>query len=296
MKQELKNIPVSEIFILNPRARNKASAFNIRRNIETVGLKRPITVAPRSDLHDGYKYDLVCGQGRLEAYIANQQITIPAIVIDVSRKDALIMSLVENIARKTYAPCDLLDAVKMMRDNGESSQEIGQKIGVTDKYINMLLRLIDNGEERLINAVESGKIPVSVATIIAESPDADIQEALQNAYDNKEVNSKKIRTIMTFLESRKKQGRVRHGGTGSHGSARGSKISTNEIIKLYNQALTKKTAAISYARRIEGWIAFIRESFRKLLVDDNFKNLLIVEKLDTISEIMNERIINEKRN
>lgn len=39
------------------------------------------------------------GQGRLEAYIANNQTEIPAIVIDADEEETLIMSLVENIAR-----------------------------------------------------------------------------------------------------------------------------------------------------------------------------------------------------
>ena len=50
---------------------------------------------------DGTQYDLVCGQGRLEAFLALGQTTIPAIVINASREDQYLMSLIENIARKT---------------------------------------------------------------------------------------------------------------------------------------------------------------------------------------------------
>ena len=63
-------IPIEEINILNPRVRNTLIAEGIRQNIRSVGLKRPITVTPRKDVKNGKKYDLVCGQGRLEAYIA----------------------------------------------------------------------------------------------------------------------------------------------------------------------------------------------------------------------------------
>lgn len=101
MTDQVQNIEIRKINILNPRERNRQIAGEIKKNIEDVGLKRPITVTRKTSPVDGYEYDLVCGQGRLEAYVANNQEFIPAVVIDVDEEDALIMSLVENIARKT---------------------------------------------------------------------------------------------------------------------------------------------------------------------------------------------------
>ena len=50
-------ISVEEIHILNPRVRNQVIAEEIRQNIRTVGLKRPITVTPRKDQKNGKKYE-----------------------------------------------------------------------------------------------------------------------------------------------------------------------------------------------------------------------------------------------
>ncbi len=55
-------IPLSQIRLLNPRARSKAKFSEIVSNIAAVGLKKPITVAPRAE--EPGTYDLVCGQGR----------------------------------------------------------------------------------------------------------------------------------------------------------------------------------------------------------------------------------------
>jgi len=63
-------IPIAQINILNPRSRNKATFQDIVSNISNVGLKKPITVARREQPSDGKLYDLACGEGRLEAYIA----------------------------------------------------------------------------------------------------------------------------------------------------------------------------------------------------------------------------------
>ncbi len=92
-------IPIDKIHIVNPRARGKAKFKEIVANISKVGLKRPITVSVRGGGDESY--DLVAGQGRLEAYQALGQTEVPALVIDVPREDRYIMSLVENIARRS---------------------------------------------------------------------------------------------------------------------------------------------------------------------------------------------------
>jgi ParB family transcriptional regulator, chromosome partitioning protein len=71
-------IPVDRILVVNPRVRNKKTFKEIVSNIAELGLKRPITVAKR-DSADAPRYDLVCGQGRLEAYRILGQQEIPAL-------------------------------------------------------------------------------------------------------------------------------------------------------------------------------------------------------------------------
>ncbi len=75
--QSIEMIPVNSIMIVNPRVRNRRIFNEIITSVADLGLKRPITVKKRQE--DGEaKYDLVCGQGRLEAYQALGQQEIPA--------------------------------------------------------------------------------------------------------------------------------------------------------------------------------------------------------------------------
>jgi hypothetical protein len=64
--QRIEWIPIDRITVVNPRHRNKRVFKEIVENIATIGLKRPITVTRRAEA-EGPFYDLVCGQGRLEA-------------------------------------------------------------------------------------------------------------------------------------------------------------------------------------------------------------------------------------
>ena len=85
--QEIVRIPISEIRLVNPRSRNRARFESIVTSIAAIGLKRPITVASRESAPDGTSYDLVCGQGRLEAFIKLGEQSIPAIVMEGSLED-----------------------------------------------------------------------------------------------------------------------------------------------------------------------------------------------------------------
>ena len=106
-------IPTDRITVLNPRERNKKGFRQIVDSISKVGLKKPITVNTAKKINGEATYELVCGQGRLEAFVYLGQPEIPAIVIDVTEEDRLITSLVENLARRHHQPMELL------RDIGE---------------------------------------------------------------------------------------------------------------------------------------------------------------------------------
>jgi ParB family transcriptional regulator, chromosome partitioning protein len=94
---DVQMVPVDAITVLNSRARNRRVFDELITSIAHLGLKKPITVSRRGTEPE---YDLVCGQGRLEAFIALGQREIPAIVIEASPEDCYVMSLVENLARR----------------------------------------------------------------------------------------------------------------------------------------------------------------------------------------------------
>ena len=61
-------VPIDSIEVLNSRERNMKVFEEIVENIRAIGLKKPITVAPRFTEGESEKYILVCGEGRLNAF------------------------------------------------------------------------------------------------------------------------------------------------------------------------------------------------------------------------------------
>ncbi|MCG8449540.1 MAG: ParB N-terminal domain-containing protein, partial [Pirellulales bacterium] len=128
-------IPVSSIEVVNPRQRGKKKFQQIVDNIAKLGLKKPITVTPKNQEESNSQYYLVCGQGRLEAYQMLGQEEIPALVVEASREELYLMSLVENLARRQRSSVELLGEIGALRDRGYTFSEIAKKTDIDIGYV-----------------------------------------------------------------------------------------------------------------------------------------------------------------
>ena len=274
-------IPVDSIHILNPRVRNTKIFDGIVHNMTQVGIKRPITVMPRRRSLEGKTFDLVCGQGRLEAFMACGQKMIPAIVIDASEEQALIMSLVENVARRKHKPMELLQGVEILRSQGYDAKAIGIKIGHKTDYVNNLIKLLDHGEERLVAAVEAGQMPVMLAIDIAMSPQ-DEQRAIQQAYENKQLSGHKLMATKKLLETRRRHGKFFDHRKREASGTRSQGISAQEVLKAYRREVDRKRLLARKADAVNTRLLFIVEAMRCLRQEDHFMTLLRAEGLETM--------------
>lgn len=106
-ESQVRLIPIDRIRVVNPRVRDQVKFGKVVESIGKLGLKKPITVTPGEPSPDGREtFDLVCGQGRLEAFQRLGQTEIPALVRGLSKPEALLASLIENIARRRVRGLD----------------------------------------------------------------------------------------------------------------------------------------------------------------------------------------------
>jgi ParB family transcriptional regulator, chromosome partitioning protein len=278
-------IPVDRITVINPRVRNKTTFKEITSNIAELGLKRPITVSRRDD-SDGLRYDLVCGQGRLEAYQVLGQHDIPALVIDANTEECLVMSLVENLARRLHRGIDLLRDIDGLKQRGYSDTAIARKTGLNIKYVRGVLKLLEKSEHRLLRAVESGQIPVSIAVEIAEASDQDMQDVLQQAYEKKLLRGHKLIAAKRLIEQRRRRGK----GLQSNVKRREQTLSSNALIRAYREDVDRKRILIRKAEATRNRLIFVAEALRTLLSDENFVTLMRAEGLDTLPHTLAARI------
>ena len=280
-------IPIDQINVLNPRSRNKIVFQSIVSNISNLGLKRPITVARRTEPADGKFYDLVCGQGRLEAFAALGQAEIPAIVKEASKEECFLMSLVENIARRQLRPLELLREISSLKSRGYSTTEIANKIDVHKSYVTGISHLLKDGEERLISAVETGRIPLSVAMQIANTDEDGIQRALCQAYEDKTLRGHKLLAVRRIIEARTANGKSSNQGA----RRKVDRLQSAEgLVRVYRQEADRQKLLIKKSQLTEHRLLLILSALKNLFRDENFVTLLRAEGLDTIPAPLAEKI------
>lgn len=280
-------IPVNQIHILNPRSRNKLVFQGIVANISSLGLKRPITVARRSEPVDGKPFDLVCGQGRLEAFIALGQAEIPAIVKEASREECFLMSLVENIARRQIRPLELLREIENLKSRGYTTTEIAKKIDVTKSYVVGIAHLLKNGEERLLHAVDKGRVPLSVAMQIADADEEGIQRALCQAYEDKTLRGRKLLTVRRIIELRKANGKRATPGVRRRNDGLQS---AESLVRAYRQEADRQKLLVRKAQLTEHRLLFIVSALKNIFRDENFITLLRAEGLESLPAYLADKI------
>lgn len=276
-------VPIQKIRVINARSRNKAKFREIVENIATVGLKKPITVSRREG-EEGF--DLVCGQGRLEAFIACGAKEIPAVVVDLGLEDRLLCSLVENLTRRMPTGVELARDLARLKERGHSLSAISSLTGVSETYALQLIRLVENGEDRLVAAVERGEIPITAAIEIATSDDASLQRSLQEAYDSGKLRGKSLVRIRKIIEDRRSRGK----DLGKSGSRKPKVPSTQDLVRTLRREIQKQELLVRKSRHCEQQLRFLLSALRDLMRNDHFVTLLRAEKLDALPKYLNEMI------
>ncbi len=276
-------VPIDKIRILNPRSRNKTKFREIVDNISAVGLKKPITVS-RQGTGDGY--DLVCGQGRLEAFLSCGAKEIPAIVVAIPLEDRLLRSLVENLTRRTPSGIEFARNLAALKGRGHSCTDIAELIGMSDSYVSHLVRLIENGEERLVAAVERGDVPISVAIDIASTDDGAMQTTLQEAYESGQLRGRSLTKVRHLIAERRARGKTLRGS----GSRKAKSPSSQDLVRTLERETQKQEQLVKKSRHCEQQLRFVTSALRDLMKSEHFVTLLRAEKLDALPKYLNELI------
>ena len=290
MKDQVEMIPLDQIHILNARDRDKGKFDKVVQSIKNLGLKKPIKVSRRVKKNgEEAGYDLVFGQGRIEAFKILGYNEIPAIVVEVSREDCLLMSLIENMARRFPATMDLINEIERLKNEGYSNVAIGKKLDLENVMVGGLLALKQSGEERLLDAALKGKIPMGVAIEIARTEGVETQRELLKAYENGQLNQAAIRTLKRLIEQRRFLGKSLHATHNEHPRKK-PRTTAEGLVNAYRKESQRQKAMIKKARVCEGHLLFLVTAFKQLMADENFVNLLRAEGLDTMPKFLAHKI------
>jgi len=253
------------------------------RSIRDVGLKKAVVVTS-VNLQETGKYELVCGEGRLLAYKKLGHTDIRAEIWSCDRNKALLCSLVENIVREPPAIMVFAREVKRMHDGGMSLAEIGTIVGKSEAYLRDFIRLVEQGEERLIIGVERGSFPIHFAVQVARSDRASIQHLLMDAFDSGLVNTANLHIVRKILDARFDLGKEtsKTSGTPSHSAGDYSiKQLRSDIVKITKD----KEDFVREAGLKESRVTSLLMGLHTLWKNRTFVTLVQVSELDKWPEL-----------
>lgn len=201
----------------------------------------------------------------------------------------MVMSLDENIARRQHRPIDIMFEIGSLHQRGYSDATIATKIGCTVSWVNMIVSLLERGEERLVEAVETGLIPVSLVVDIARAKGDEVQTVLMDAYQAGQVKGKKLGKIRRLLEQREiRRKTVPDSGFGRRNKDR--KITAADLVRLYQREADKQRIFVKKSDVTQARLIFVVEALRDLLSGDAFAILLRAEGLGDMPKALADRL------
>jgi ParB family chromosome partitioning protein len=169
---DLAHVPIDQIHP-NPRQPRKRfeheATAGLAESIRTQGIIQPVVLRPRA----AGGYELIAGERRWRAARETNLETLPALIRDAADRDALLLGLVENVAREELSPIEEARAYALLTDEFELSLgEIAERVGASKPAVSNRLRLLELPDD-VLAMVERAELTEGHARAVLAVPDHD---------------------------------------------------------------------------------------------------------------------------
>jgi ParB family transcriptional regulator, chromosome partitioning protein len=174
---ELAHLPVQ---MIHPNPRQPRRRFDgeatsgLADSIRAQGVVQPVLVRPRP----AGGYELIAGERRWRAAREAGVPTVPALIREAGERDALLLGLVENVAREQLSPVEEARAYASLVDEFELSLgEVSERVGRSKPAVSNRLRLLELPEE-VLWMLARGDLTEGHARAVLSLPDDDARRRL----------------------------------------------------------------------------------------------------------------------
>jgi ParB family chromosome partitioning protein len=154
---ELAHLPVQ---MIHPNPRQPRRRFDgeatsgLADSIRAQGVVQPVLVRPRP----AGGYELIAGERRWRAAREAGVPTVPALVREADERDALLLALVENVAREQLSPVEEARAYALLLDEfALTLGEIGERVGRSKPSVSNRVRLLELPDD-VLGMLERGEL------------------------------------------------------------------------------------------------------------------------------------------
>ena len=188
------SIPVNAIEI-NPNQPRKdlGDLSELVASIKEKGILEPVIVRRRNE-----RYQIVAGERRYRAFMESgrEEKNIPCILVEADDKQALEISLIENLHRKNLSVWEEAEIFKKMSDElNYTQQEIASRIGKSKGYVSEIIGVNGLPEKARINlgpgGSDSERASQSLVLQAVRAQKGQKLDAFMDMYAKKEIGSVK---------------------------------------------------------------------------------------------------------
>jgi ParB family chromosome partitioning protein len=188
-----------------PRRVFAPEAFSeLVQSVKERGVLQPLLVRRAGTDH----YELIAGERRFRAAQEAGQSDVPAVIMDVSDREALEIALVENLQREDLNPIEEAEGYQALLDKFHMTQEqIAERVGKARATVANALRLLGL-PATVRQAVAEGRLPGGHAKVILGLEIAREQELLAERVLEEGLSVRALERIVARLKSPPKKPRA----------------------------------------------------------------------------------------
>jgi len=173
-------------------AMNEDALEELMNSVKHRGILQPILARKKED-----KFEVIAGARRLEAARRLGMEEIPVLIKDMNDKDALVVSMIENLQREDLNPLEEAVAFQKMIDEYRFTQsDIADVIGRNRSSVANTLRLLRLSDE-IKQALSEGKITAGHARCLLTLEDGGRQQELLQLIDTKGLSVRQLEELVS---------------------------------------------------------------------------------------------------
>ncbi len=205
---QLMHMPVEMIHASprQPRRRFEQEATSeLADSVRAQGLIQPVLVRVREE----GGYELIAGERRWRAAREAGLPTVPAIVREADDRDALLLGLVENVAREQLSPIEEARAYAVLLDEfGLSLGDVAERVAKAKPTVSNRLRLLELPDD-VLGMLERGELTEGHARAVLAVPDHDGRRHLAREIVRTGMSVRQAENAARWAGARRKKSRGR---------------------------------------------------------------------------------------
>lgn len=218
MEFQVVQIPTKQIKFFVRRSRGGAEFARLKKSIQEIGLKTPIGVRDISHLSRRarkrrqtsgayYDYQLVYGQGRLQAFRDLRISHIPAVVIEIGEEEIVGRFLAENVMRRRLSWPEKAELIRFEVDcNGADIDDIAERFCITKLHVMKYLRILTGASDKVFARAKEDNFSLADTDKLATLPAVD-QDVVIEVMDEDHLDKSAIKHVVDRAHELKKTGR-----------------------------------------------------------------------------------------